>query len=222
MHHAERLARHCGHRFMGRHHGGHGVGHFIAGLAAGSGMGGRGFRTGRRLSSGDLQLVILALLAEKPRHGYEIIKAFEEASSGFYSPSPGMVYPALTYLEEIGHATVEAEGAKKLYRITEAGAAHLEESRATADLILAQLARIGRKMERVRQVFAGEEPSDGSGDDVDSAASGEESSQRRSPELRQAWHVLRAALSEKRRAPLEEKARIAAILKRAAEEIGGK
>ena len=84
---------------------------------------------GRKLASADLQLLILELLAEKPRHGYEIIKALDERSKGFYAPSPGMVYPALTYLEEIGHATVETEGARKLYHITELGRAHLEEHR---------------------------------------------------------------------------------------------
>ena len=89
-------------------------------------MGGRGLGMGRKLASVDLQLLILGLLAEKPRHGYEIIKALDERSKGFYVPSPGMVYPALTYLEEIGHATVEADGARKLYHITEAGKEQLE------------------------------------------------------------------------------------------------
>ena len=58
----------------------------------------------KMLASKDLQLIILALLSEKPRHGYEIIKQVEEHSSGTYSPSPGMVYPGLTYLEEMGYA----------------------------------------------------------------------------------------------------------------------
>ncbi len=96
----------------------------------GGGMGGRAFGMGRKLASVDLQLLILRLLAEKPRHGYEIIKALDERSKGFYVPSPGMVYPALTYLEEIGHATVEADGTRKLYHITEAGKAAPGEHRA--------------------------------------------------------------------------------------------
>src|SRR5208282_842328 len=95
---------------IGRHHGGRGFGGFVAGFTGGRGLGGGSFRTGRKLSSADLQLIILALLAEKPSHGYELIKSLEERSSGFYSPSPGMVYPALSYLEEIGHASVEPEG----------------------------------------------------------------------------------------------------------------
>ena len=84
-------------------------------------LGGPRVRMGRKLASADLQLLILGLLADKPRHGYEIIKALDERSKGFYAPSPGMVYPALTHLEEIGHATVEAEGTRKLYHITDLG-----------------------------------------------------------------------------------------------------
>ncbi len=81
---------------------------FARGFMEGGGMGGRGFGMGRKLGSADLQLLILRLLDEKPSHGYEIIKALDEHSNGFYVPSPGMVYPALTYLEELGFATVEA------------------------------------------------------------------------------------------------------------------
>src|SRR5271163_95848 len=112
------------HHFFGRHHGGHGFGHFGRGFMGGD-MGGRAFGMGRKLASVDLQLLILGLLAEKPRHGYEIIKALDELSKGFYIPSPGMVYPALTYLEELRLATVQADGARKLYQITDAGREHL-------------------------------------------------------------------------------------------------
>jgi DNA-binding PadR family transcriptional regulator len=119
--------------------------------------GGRGFMGGRKLGAEDLQLVILALLAEQPRHGYEIIKQLEEVSRGFYAPSPGMVYPALTFLEEVGQATVETEGARKRYHITDAGRARLAEQRDFVDAVLAQLARAGSRMERMRQAFAGEE-----------------------------------------------------------------
>src|SRR5262245_41920153 len=66
---------------------------------------------GRFFAHGDLRLVILDLIAEKPRHGYEIIKAIEEQVAGAYSPSPGVIYPTLTLLEELGYVTVaEAEG----------------------------------------------------------------------------------------------------------------
>ncbi len=147
------------HAFFGYHgcarraHGSH-FGHHARGFGQGAGLGGRGFFGGRKLGSGELQLIILALLDEQPRYGYEIIKALEETSKGFYSPSPGMVYPALTYLEEVGYATVEAEGSKKLYRITDAGRARLAENRSFVDAVLAQLASVGNTMDRVRQVFA--------------------------------------------------------------------
>ncbi len=127
---------------------------------------------GRKLGSSELQLVILALIEERPRHGYEIIKALEETSKGFYTPSPGMVYPALTYLEELGCATVETEGTKKLYQITDAGRAMLEDNRVMVDAILAQLARVGSKMERVRQMFTRDEPGDVGHRAVDEARNG--------------------------------------------------
>ena len=106
-------------------------------------------------ASGDLQLVLLALLAERASHGYELMKALEERSGGFYSPSPGMIYPALTWLEEVGYASVAADGAKKLYSITEAGREHLRQNQEAADAMLSQLEHIGRKLGRVREVFAG-------------------------------------------------------------------
>src|ERR1700722_6303140 len=145
------------HHFFGRHQGGRGFGPFGRGFMEGGGMGGRGLGMGRKLASVDLQLLILGLLAEKPRHGYEIIKALDERSKGFYIPSPGMVYPALTYLEEIGHATVEAEGSRKLYRITESGKTHLDSNRSAADALFAQFGRVGERMDRVRRAMRVEE-----------------------------------------------------------------
>jgi DNA-binding PadR family transcriptional regulator len=121
-------------------------------------MGGRGegdIPATRRLGSAELQLVILALLIERPAHGYEIIKTLDEHSGGFYSPSPGMIYPALTYLDEIGHARAEQEGTRKLYRITPAGESYLAANRIAADAILDALSRIGGRMDEVRDAFAG-------------------------------------------------------------------
>src|SRR5208282_2720120 len=143
------------HHFFGRHQGGRGFGHFGRGFMDGGDMGGRAFGMGRKLASVDLQLLILELLAEKPRHGYEIIKALEERSKGFYVPSPGMVYPALTYLEEIGHATVETEGARKLYHLTDPGRAYLEEHREEADALFAQFTRVGERLEHMRRIMRG-------------------------------------------------------------------
>ena len=98
----------------------------------------RGERSGRRgervFESGDLRFVLLALVAEKPSHGYELIKAVEDRLGGGYTPSPGVVYPTLTLLEELGYASVEAqEGGKKLYSATAAGRAFLEENKRTVD-----------------------------------------------------------------------------------------
>jgi len=193
---------------MGRRgHGHHGFGHFAAGFMGGMGMGGRAFRAGRRLASGDLQLVLLALLAERPRHGYELIKALEERSGGFYVPSPGMVYPALTWLEEMGYAGVSAEGAKKLYSLTEAGREYLKENQDAADAMLGQLERFGRKMGRVREIFDGLDEAEEGGD---------------SQEIQAARRNLKRALHERRDATVEEKRRIAAILNAAATEIRAK
>ena len=142
--------------FFGRHpHGGRGHSPFGHGFM--DGLGGRGFGMGRKLTSVDLQLLILALLADKPQHGYEIIKLLDERTKGFYVPSPGMVYPALTYLEEIGHATVEAAGTRKLYHITDAGREHLEENREAADTLFAQFGRVGARMDRLRRAMHADE-----------------------------------------------------------------
>jgi DNA-binding PadR family transcriptional regulator len=117
------------------------------------GMGGGMPRLGRLVGSGDLQLIALSLIAERPRHGYEIIKVLEEKTSGAYSPSPGMVYPTLTFLEEAEYVTAQAEGAKKLYTITELGAAHLATNRDYVDALLARLAAVGEKAARIRRHF---------------------------------------------------------------------
>ena len=106
---------------------------------------------------GDLRLIALALVAEQPRHGYEIIKVLEDKTEGWYSPSPGIVYPTLTYLEEVGYVTAKAEGAKKLYSITEEGRAHLTENRDFVDAVLERLAAVGRKIARMRRRDRNEE-----------------------------------------------------------------
>jgi DNA-binding PadR family transcriptional regulator len=175
-------------------------------------MGSRGFGMGRKLASTDLQLLLLGLLAEKPRHGYEIIKALDERSKGFYIPSPGMVYPALTYLEEIGYATVEAEGTRKLYHITEAGREHLQSNRSAADAMFAQFDRVGERMDRVRRAMRAEETGEGAP---------AESERRGSKELLRARQDLKSALASKWDSPREEQQRIAEILKRAIAEIEG-
>ena len=98
------------------------------------------WRGGRMFEQGDLRYVVLRLLEEKPRHGYEIIKALEERFNGAYAPSPGVVYPTLQLLEDLGYARVMpgAEG-KKVYEITEAGRAYLVDNRETVDSIFERI-----------------------------------------------------------------------------------
>ncbi|WP_434616859.1 PadR family transcriptional regulator [Azospirillum sp. B2RO_4] len=105
----------------------------------GHGKGGRGER--RIFDHGDLRLVLLWLIAEKPRSGYDLIKTIEEMVGGAYSPSPGVVYPTLTLLEEQGHIRVGAtEGNKKLYEITEEGTAALAAAAQTVAAVRERIA----------------------------------------------------------------------------------
>jgi DNA-binding PadR family transcriptional regulator len=101
-------------------------------------------RPGRMFEQGDLKLVILRLLDEKPRHGYDIIKALEERAGGMYAPSPGTVYPTLTLLEDMGYARArEEEGGRKIYDITDAGRAYLAENRGAVDDLFERLSDLG-------------------------------------------------------------------------------
>jgi DNA-binding PadR family transcriptional regulator len=187
----------------------------------GGGFMGPGMRAAKMLASGDLRLIILALLSEKPRHGYEIIKAIEEHSSGIYSPSPGMVYPALTYLEELGYAASESEGTKKLYKITEAGTAYLNENRPGVEETLEQLARYGRKFSQFQKQFTEEnEEGDDSGGDPRRGIRSDWREMK--TEFRELRNELKAALHEKADASAEERKRVFAILRRAIDEIRGK
>ncbi len=137
-----------GHRGSGAGRGGrHGMGD----LEGGDLGGGDFIRARRMLAQGDLRLIALALIAEQPRHGYEIIKLVEDKTAGWYSPSPGMVYPTLTYLEEAGYVTGQTEGARKLYSITPEGQSHLAENREIVDAVLNRFAAVGEKISRMRR-----------------------------------------------------------------------
>ena len=112
----------------------------------GGGRRGRGgpFRGGRMFEQGDLKYVILQLLEEKPRHGYEIIKELEERFGGMYSPSAGTVYPTLTLLEDLGFASVSVEeGGKKTYAITDEGRAYLQQNKSAVDDIFERISELG-------------------------------------------------------------------------------
>jgi DNA-binding PadR family transcriptional regulator len=213
----ERQHHHC---FGGRARHGFGRTRFFSRFGAGF-AGGPGMRVAKMLASGDLQLIILALLSEKPRYGYEIIKQIEEHSSGVYSPSPGMVYPALTYLEETGYAASESEGTKKLYKISEAGTAHLNKNRASVEQTLDQLARFGKKMADFQKRYVEEnEERDETGSDTRSGIKAEWREARQ--EFRELRQDLKAAIIEKLEASPEERKRVFAILRGAIDEIRAK
>ena len=218
------VGRHRGHG--GRHGWGHGPGGGFFGRGRG---GGDGFRMGRKLGAGDLQLLLLTLLNEQPRHGYELIKELESRTSGYYSPSPGVIYPALTYLEEIGFTSVEAEGNKKLYRITETGAAFLKENQSSADAMLNELSEIGRRFARAQRAMNEDDGAEDAGDDESEADTwplgerrfGRASRKEAIVDIMRARHELRHALREKIGASPEDHKRIAEILRNAAAAIRG-
>jgi DNA-binding PadR family transcriptional regulator len=140
----------------GRHRRGRFGGGF--GFGGRHGMGGRGdhdpedwMRARRMMAQGDLRLIALSFIAEAPRHGYEIIKLLEEKTADWYSPSPGIVYPTLTYLEEAGYVTATSEGSKKLYTITAEGRAYLDANRDVVDTVLDRLNALGERVGRWRR-----------------------------------------------------------------------
>lgn len=171
-------------RRHGRHHdwfgaegrgprGGMGAG---MGGGPGGGMWGGGRRRARMFEHGDLKLVVLKLIGEKPRHGYEIIKAIEDKMGGAYSPSAGVIYPTLTLLEELGQVSAEQTEGKKLYSITETGQQALREHAAALQALEERMAwvrdkeaggpppQILRAMENVKMALrlrlSGEPPSE--------------------------------------------------------------
>jgi DNA-binding PadR family transcriptional regulator len=182
-------------------------GKFGHGFGGRHGMGGGDMmRAGRMLAQGDLRLIALALIAEQPRHGYEIIKVLEDKTAGWYSPSPGIVYPTLTYLEEAGYVTAQAEGAKKLYTITEEGRAHLEENRDFVDAVLERFAAMGERVARMRRRF---------GDDDEDERRGA-----RVPRLvRAALENLREVAAKRLDDDAEAEAKVVEVLARAASEL---
>lgn len=149
---------------------------------------------GRFFDHGDLRYLLLHLIAERPRHGYDLIKAIEEQFGGMYSPSPGVIYPTLTLLEELGHIRPEAgDGSKKAYAVTPEGSDFLAANRAAVEQVLARLAAAAA-------AFGGGP----------------------APEILRAMHNLRLALRIRLgRGPLaaEEVRRVTEILDRAAGEV---
>ena len=186
---------------IGRHgrgrHGHHGFGR-----GGRHGMGGGDERPGRMLAQGDLRLIALALIDEQPRHGYDIIKVFEEKTAGWYSPSPGIVYPTLTYLEEAGYLTSQSDGSKRLYSITAEGRAHLKDNRAFADALIERLTAAGERMAQQR-------------DEMDDGRHGS-----RMPRLvRAAMENLRDVAVERLKNDADAEAKVVDVLARAAAEL---
>lgn len=217
-----------------------GWGRFAAGMEGGEGWGNMGgnFRIGRMLASGDLRLVALYLIEQQPRHGYDLIKAIEEKSAGFYSPSPGIVYPALTFLEEAGYVTSEIDGNKKLYTITAEGRSHLNDNREAIEGTLAFLAKAGEQMNRFREFAKADWPFAGRGEGPDFGNTpprrghgpgwgfrheGEPDRDLRDvvPELNDARQALKAAIRKARRLTEEQQREAATILREAAARVEG-
>lgn len=157
---------------------------------------------GRKLSSDELQLLILKQLETQPAHGYELIKFFEEHSNGMYTPSPGVIYPALTFLNETDKVSVEKQGNRKQYHISEEGKQFLEQSKEQAALLWDRLGSIGKHMSEVREIFS------------DNPMRSKESYK-----LYEARRSLKTALRQKQNASEAELKRIEAILQKATAEI---
>jgi DNA-binding PadR family transcriptional regulator len=103
-----------------------------------------GHHGGRLFDYGELRLLVLAMIAEQPRHGYELIKLIEERFGGSYTPSPGVIYPTLSWLEDMGYAAIDAaETGRKSYTITAEGRDFLATSRAAADELMSRIAAEG-------------------------------------------------------------------------------
>ena len=149
---AKMEGRGCGgrraiHRGGGRGFG-HGFGHGFGGRRGGGGRGERGERR-RMFDSGELRLVLLKLIADEPRHGYDLIRQIEELTGGAYAPSPGVIYPTLTLLDDMGqNEAQQSEGAKKLFAINDAGRADLEANADVVDAAIARLTAVGEETQR--------------------------------------------------------------------------
>src|SRR5215218_6883977 len=146
-HHSHGHSRHEGH--PGHHFGPRGGRH---GYGRGDWRGsdeGRGGRRRRVFDANELRLVLLKLIADQSRHGYELIRAIEDLTGGFYAPSPGVVYPTLTMLQEMGQIEEAASGgARKAFAVTADGTALLAEKKEEVAALFARLAELATARER--------------------------------------------------------------------------
>ena len=225
MHHYDEHFEHAGPSDRGQHRmwrkfaamgrrGGWGFGGPGGGFGPG-GWGGFGnwgdnFRIGRMLASGDLRLIALYFIEQQPRHGYDLIKAIEDKTGGVYVPSPGVVYPALTFLEEAGYVTSTAEANKRLYTITEEGKAHLSDNRAAVESTLDHLGKLAERMRQFRAHWEEAGRERGPDRDMNDVP----------PEVNEARRDLKDAIRQaSRNGDPGSQRRLAEILRRAAEEI---
>lgn len=142
--------RHHGQRMMARHRGGPfgPGGNDFPGGERGGFRGGN--RMGRMFGQGDLKLLLLALIETQPRHGYELIRAIEDLCGGSYSPSPGAIYPTLTFLEEAGYASAQrSDSNRKQYAITDEGRQHLMQYRSEVEAVMQRLKLAARMMAKL-------------------------------------------------------------------------
>ncbi|HET7929881.1 MAG TPA: PadR family transcriptional regulator [Rhodanobacteraceae bacterium] len=188
-------------RFAGRGPFGGGRHHHddFSAFADWNGLRGGGRRGGGRMfGHGDLKLLLLALIEQQPRHGYELIRTIEDMFHAQYSPSPGTVYPTLTMLEEMGHVAAESEeGGRKRYAITDEGRSFLNENRDAVEAVMESTERKARFAAKLATPMA----------------------------IRDAVHALKHALAMRvSKWDKAEAERVVAILERAAREIaaGGK
>ena len=182
--------RHPHHAGRGPFGGRHGADDVFAwgGLRGGGGRHGGG----RMFGHGDLKLLLLALIEQQPRHGYELIRIIEDMFHGQYTPSPGAIYPTLTMLEEMGHLEIQdAQGNRKLYGITDAGRAFLDENRDAVEAVTERTEHSARMAAKMAAPMT----------------------------VRKAMHALKHALLMRTDWDKEEAQRVAAILDRAATDI---
>ncbi|MEM6049970.1 PadR family transcriptional regulator [Erwinia sp. P7711] len=194
-HHAEnpRGRHHCS-----AHHGGRSDGH--RGSRGGRDDAGHrdrpSFLRGRKFGADELQLLLLTLLKEQASYGYELIKILSEKSGGFYTPSPGVIYPALTYLEDVGHVTVQPEGNRKRFAINAEGEAYLAQNQEVAQALMAKLALFASQSDSVNQAMS-------------------EHRQAFAPVLMEAIHSLRSELHQFHNSDEESQGKAAKIIQQA-------
>ena len=145
MRHSHHFHSHESHRHAAEHRGHYGFGRGGRGEADDA----RGGRRRRVFDAGELRLVLLKLIADQPRHGYELIRAIEELTGGLYVPSPGMIYPILTLLQDMGQIEEATPGgARKQFAVTAEGTAHLAERRQEVEALFARLSELASARKR--------------------------------------------------------------------------